>query len=171
MDAVKLYGLSMTQMLPYDEIEKWCGHPDLYMNKIEELIITSDDNDIGGFVEIALKYPDAIKETTKKFHFAPETKIIDKDKIIHYLKYIKAKNYTKTKKLICNWSDRKERLIDYRMLKFYVGYGLIVEKFHKINSFKQKKWLEKCISFITQKQNRAKYHFERDFFKLLLITS
>ena len=42
-----------------------------------------------------------------------------------------------------------------------------VEKVHEIISFKQSNWLEKYISFITQKRNRAKNDFEKDFFKLL----
>ena len=29
IDATNLYGHSMSQMLPYDEIEMWHGHPDL----------------------------------------------------------------------------------------------------------------------------------------------
>ena len=29
MDATNLYGHSMSQMLLYDEIEMWPGHPDL----------------------------------------------------------------------------------------------------------------------------------------------
>ena len=37
MDATNLYGHSMSQPLPYDEIEMWQGHPDLYMNKLEEI--------------------------------------------------------------------------------------------------------------------------------------
>ena len=29
----------MSQLLPYDEIEMWHGHPDLYMEKFEEIYI------------------------------------------------------------------------------------------------------------------------------------
>ena len=47
MDATNLYGHSMSQMLPYDEIEIWHGHPDLYMNWLEEILNTPDDNEIG----------------------------------------------------------------------------------------------------------------------------
>ena len=54
------------------------------------------------------------------------------------------------------------------MLKFYVRHGLIVEKIHEIISFKQSKWLEQYISFNTQKGNRAKNDFEKDFFKSLV---
>ena len=53
------------------------------------------------------------------------------------------------------------------MLKFYARHGVIVDKIHEINSFKQSKWLEKNIKFVTQKRNRAKIEFEKDFRKLL----
>ena len=62
----------------------------------------------------------------------------------------------------------KKYLIHYRMLKFYVRYGMIVEKTHEIVSFKQRRWLEKYISFNTEKRNRVKNDFEKDFFKLLV---
>ena len=32
MDATNLHGHSMSQLLPFDEIEMSHGHPDLYMN-------------------------------------------------------------------------------------------------------------------------------------------
>ena len=44
---------------------------------------------------------------------------------------------------------------------------MVVEKIHEIISFKQSRWLEKYISFNTQKRNKAKNDFEKDFFKLL----
>ena len=47
MDATNLYGHSMSQMSPYDEIEMWRGHPDLYKKKLEEILNTPDDNEIG----------------------------------------------------------------------------------------------------------------------------
>ena len=167
MDATNLYGHSMSQMLPYHEIEMWHGHPDLYMNCLEELLNTPDDNEIGYFLEVDFKYPDNIKEE-KNFPFCPESKKINLDKYNAYMKKIKPKNYTKSEKLICDWSDKKKYLIHYRMLKFYVRHGMIVEKVHEIISFKQSEWLESYISFITQKRNKAKNEFEKDFFKLLV---
>ena len=53
------------------------------------------------------------------------------------------------------------------MLKFYVRHGMVVEKLCEIISFKQSKWLEKNINFNTQKRNKAKNDFEKDFYKLL----
>ena len=49
LDATKLYCYSMSQMLPYDEIEMWHGHPDFYMNWLEEILNIPDDNEVGFF--------------------------------------------------------------------------------------------------------------------------
>ena len=167
-DATNLYGHSMSQFLPYDEIEMWHGHPNKYWKWLNEILNTPDDSEIGYFLEVDLKYPDNIKQKTKYFPFCPENKKINPNKYNEYMKSIKPENYTKSKKLICDWTDKKKYLIHYRMLKFYVRHGMIVEKIHEILSFKQSKWLEKYISFNTQKRNRAKNDFEKDFFKLLV---
>ena len=169
MDATNLYGHSMSQPLPYDEIEMWHGHPDKYWNWLVGILNTPDDSDIGYFIEVDLRYPDNIKEKTKNFPFCPENKIIHKDKYNDndYMKQIKPKKYAKSTNLICDWTDKKNYLVHYRMLKFYVRHGIVVDKFHEIISFKQSNWLEKYINFNTQKRNMAKNDFEKDFYKLL----
>ena len=79
------------------------------------------------------------------------------------MKKIKPNTYTQTNKLICDWSDKKNYLVQYRMLKFYVKHGMIAENIHDVISFKQSKWLEKYINFNTQKRNTSKNEFEKDF--------
>ena len=44
------------------------------------------------------------------------------------MKDIKLDSYTQTKKLIYDWSDKKNYLVHYRMLKFYVRHGMKVDK-------------------------------------------
>ena len=83
------------------------------------------------------------------------------------MKKIKPNSYTNSKKLICDWTDKKNFLVLYSMLKFYVRHGMVVEKIHEIIYFKQNKWLEKYINFNTQNRNKAKNDFEKDFYKLL----
>ena len=53
------------------------------------------------------------------------------------------------------------------MLKFYVRHGMVIDKNYEISSFKQNKWLEKYISFDTQKENKAKNEHGKDFSILL----
>ena len=52
MDATNLYGHSMSQFLPYDEIEMWHGHPDKYWKWLDEILNTPDDSEIGYFLEV-----------------------------------------------------------------------------------------------------------------------
>ena len=160
-DANNLYGHSMSEPLPYDE-NKFDNSV-----KIEHILNALDDSDIGDFVEADLKYPDNIKERTENFPFAPVNKKTNPDIFNDYMKEFKPDTYIQTSKLICDWSDKKNYLLHYRMLKFYVRHGMIVDKVHEIISFRQSRWLEKYINFNTQKRNQAVNDFEKDFYKLL----
>ena len=161
VDANNLYGYSMSEPLPYDEIKF-----DITV-KLDDILCTPDDSDIGYFVELDLIYPDNIKGKTKYLPFAPVNKKINPDNYNDYMKEIKPDTYIQTSKLICDWSDKKNYLVHYRVLKFYVRHGMIVDKVHEIISFKQSRWLERYINFNTQKRNQAVNDFEKDFYKLL----
>ena len=52
----------------------WRGHHSCYMDKLEDILKTPDDSDIGCFLEVDFKYPDKFKEKTKIFPIAPEKK-------------------------------------------------------------------------------------------------
>ena len=161
IDAINLYGHSMSQYLPYDEIK--------FDNNVTLEVIknTPDVSNIGYFIEVDMTYPDKIKKKTKNFPFAPVNKKINPDDFSDYMKEIRPDTYVQSSKLICDWSDKKNYLIHYRMLKFYIRYGMIIDKVHDIISFKQSRWLEKYINFNTQKRNQAVNDFEKDFYKLL----
>ena len=75
MDATILYGCSMSQPLPYDEMEMWHGHRDLYMNKLEEILNTLDANDIGYFIEVDLKYSNNKKRKQRIFYSVLKLKL------------------------------------------------------------------------------------------------
>ena len=90
------------------------------------------------------------------------------DNSFDFMKKIQPDFYTQTKKLICDWTDKKNCLILYKLLKFYVRHGMIVDKVLSVISFKQEKWLEKFIDSKTQERNIAKIDFEKNFYKLLI---
>ena len=83
------------------------------------------------FVEVDLRYPDSIKEITKNFSSCLENKVFHKDNYNDYVNKMKPKNYTKTKTLLRDWTDKKNCLIQYRMLEFYVRHGTVIEKIMK----------------------------------------
>ena len=155
IDAYNLYGWAMSQYLPYDDI-KFDGDV-----KLEDILNTSDDCEVGYFVEVDLNYPEGIREKTKNLPFCPENKFSPQDKFSEYMKEMKQDSHAKCKKLICDWTDKKKYLVHYRMLKFYVRHGMTVEKVHEVISFKQSKWLERYIDFNTQKRNMTKNYFEK----------
>ena len=130
IEVNNLYGHSMSEPLPYDEIK--------FDNtvKLEDILNTPDDSDIGYSIEADLIYPDNIKERTKNLPFAPVNKKNNPDNFIDYMKEIRHDTYIQSSKLICDWSDKKNYLIHYRMLKFYVRHGMIVDKVHDIISIK-----------------------------------
>ena len=84
------------------------------------------------------------------------------------MKKTKPKIYTTSEKVICDCADKKNYLIRYRMLNFYVRHGIVIDEVYEIISFRQSKWLQKYNSFNTQKRTRAKNDFEKDFFLLLV---
>ena len=161
VDANNLYGHSMSQPLPFHELN--------FDNnvKLEDILNTPDDSNIGSFIEFDLTYPNNLKEKTQSFPFAPVNKKSNPDKFSDYMKEIIPDTYIQTKKLIGDWFDKKNYLVHYRMLHFYLRHGMIVDKFHNIISFGQSRWLEKYINFNTQKRNQAVNDFEKDFYKLL----
>ena len=69
----------------------WHGDPDLYMIKLEEILITPDDSDIGYFIEVDFRYPGNIEQKTKNFPFCPEIKLIQKNKHNACMKTIQSK--------------------------------------------------------------------------------
>ena len=99
-DANNRYGHSMSEL-------------DLIISKfdkdviLEDILTTPDDSDVGYFIEVDLKAPDNIKEKTKQFPFAPVNRKKNPEDFTDYMKTIKPYTYTQTKKLICDWSDKK----------------------------------------------------------------
>ena len=132
----------------------WCGHPDLHMNKLEEILSTPDGSDIGYFFEVDLIDSNIIEEKTKTFPFCPENKTLSKNDFNEHMNEINPKNDKSHKKIICDHTDKKNNLIQYRMLRFYVRHGMIVDKILEIISFRQSMCLEKYINFNSQKENK-----------------
>ena len=57
--------------------------------KLDDILNTSDDSEIGYFVECDLIYTDNIKEKTKYFPFCPMNKFSPQDKFSDYLNQMK----------------------------------------------------------------------------------
>ena len=72
-----------------------------------------------------------------------------------------------TNKLIPNLLPKKNYVVHYRNLKYYLSKGWILTKVHKILEFKQSAWMKPYIDFNTQKRKEATNEADKNLFKLL----
>ena len=70
-------------------------------------------------------------------------------------------------KIIPNLLPKKNYVVRYRNLKYYLSQGLILKKVHRILQFKQSLWMKPYIDFNTQKRMVATNEADKNLFKLL----
>ncbi|PKY34982.1 hypothetical protein RhiirB3_455229, partial [Rhizophagus irregularis] len=81
--------------------------------------------------------------------------------------------FSATEKLVPHLGPRKNYVIHYQELQYYVKLGMVVDEVSEILFFDQTNWLEPYISFNTEKRNEAKKvgnTFLSDFFKLMNVS-
>ena len=71
-----------------------------------------------------------------------------------------------TKKLIPNLYPKKNYVVHYRKLKYYLSKRWILTKVHKILEFKQSPWMKPYIDFNTERRKEATNKADKDLFKL-----
>ena len=86
------------------------------------------------------------------------------------MKKHKPKWYRPHSKLICDQQDKKQCMVHYKNLKFYVKMGMIVETVHCVVSFNQRSWLKKYIDYCGEKRKTAKTDSEVIFPKKLVVS-
>ena len=63
--------------------------------------------------------------------------------------------------------SKKNYVVHYRNLKYYLSQGLILEKVQRILEFKESAWMKLYIDFNTQKRKEATNETDKNLFKLL----
>ena len=72
-----------------------------------------------------------------------------------------------TKKLIPNLYPKKNYVVHYRKLKYYLSKRWILTKVHKILEFKQSPWMKPCNEFNTERRKEATNEADKNLFTLL----
>ena len=166
-DANNLYGLAMTQYLPYGNF-KWMTKKEIDKfnlglieeNSLNECILEAD-----------LEYPNKLQDFHNDYPLAPEKIKINSSMLSKYCSSI-ANNYgikvSEVNKLTPNLGNKQNYVIHYRSLQLYISLGMKVTKVHKILKFKQSDWLKKFVEFNIEKRKNAINNFEKNFFKLMI---
>ena len=167
LDANNLYGHAMSQKLPNGKYT-WVPPEELNIIKWEDM---NDEQEYGYIVKCDLEYPADLHAAHNDYPLAPE-RINVKDEWLSEMQLnIKAQynlpRSDNTAKLIPNLLDKKEYVVDFRCLKFYLAHGLKLGKVHSAIRYRQTNWMAKYIEVNQAKRLLAKTDFEKDFYKLM----
>ena len=114
LDANNLYGWAMSKKLPVNGF-RWLDNDEI--NEInEEFIKNYNESDNKGYVfEVDVRYPKGLHDLCSDLPFLPERMEINK-----------------SKKLICNLSNKKKYVIRVNSLKQALNHGLELKKIHRV---------------------------------------
>ena len=139
--------------------------------RIECIQYEDDEVSNGYYFEVDLYYPPELHNAHNDYPMAVERKTVTKDMLSPLQKARKVR-MSKVEKLIPDFGDKnnmkKNYLVHYRNLEYYLAHGLVVKKVHRIIGFKQRPWMRKFIDFCSEKRKHAKNAFEKDYFKMLM---
>lgn len=138
----------MSQPLPISNFEWVTVQPE----RIENILRSPDDSNVGYFLEVDLKYPRKIHDKHDDYPFCCQRKNVGD---------------SKQKKLILDLEDKEHYVIHYHMLKIALKNGLKLKKVHNILQFKQSFWLKTYMDLNTKKRTESKNPFEKNLYKLM----
>ena len=164
-DANNLYGWAMSKALPVGKF-KWNS----WIPSEEEILEIPENGKKGYFLEVDLEYPQELHEAHNSYPLAPEKKIVKKEWLSPYQKRMIDDLYLNppdSQKLLLTLQDKKNYVVHYRNLQFYLKQGLRLKKVHRVLEFEQKCWMEPYIKMNTEFRKKAKNTFEKDFYKLM----
>ena len=162
-----LYGGSQAESLPISDF-KWHEDPQKFMDKNFIMKLTPDDP-IGYWLEVDIDFRKSLHRK-RAFHCyppLPETKIITykmlspiaKKLLIAKIGKAAAKNY-KSKKLISTLQNKRRYKIHYLNLQQAIKFGCKLKKVHRVISFKQRKFSENFLNFMTERRKNSRTKLE-----------
>ena len=164
IDATALYSGIMTQPMPYKDFKFITDY------NLDEILSTTKESETGYFIECDLDYPKEIHDKTVYFPFAPIKRCIKYEELSPWQQEKNINKKDSVEKLICDQHDKKNYLVHYRLLQFYLRHGMKLSKIHNIISFKQKCWMKDFVENNIHMRNIAKTlkdDFGIEIYKLL----
>ena len=175
IDENNLYGKALSEPLPHSNFH------DLNMEEINNLFPNSDsilklnkNDDMGYLFEVDLDYPPKIHKKTQDFPLAPESGEVTEDMLSPFMKKLLNKIHTERgdkpsfkscRKLLLTQYNKKNYVVHYALLQFFLQEGMVLNKIHRVVSFTQKPFLEPYIKFNSERRATARNAFEKDFYK------
>ena len=137
---------------------------------VNRILNKSANSKHGYFLEVDLDYRENLHGYHNDYTMAPEKIKIENNLLSPYCSKIKKKYDIKSgdvNKLVPNLMPKKNYVVHYRNLKYYLSQGLILTKVHRILEFKQSPWMKPYIDFNSQERKEATNEADKNPFKLL----
>ena len=168
VDCNNLYGLSQSSPMPYG------GFRFLTPREIQNFdVMTKGVEDDEGFIlEVDLDYPDNLHDLHNDYPLAPEKIPVHETMLSPLQKKMKEKLGCKKQgegtKLIPNLYPKRNYVLHYRNLQFYLTHGMRLVKIHRVLRFRQKRWLKPFVDFNTRMRRDATTEEAKAMFKLAI---
>ena len=135
LDANKLYGWAMSQFLPQQHF-KWLSQEEWVQIDWERL---GDESNQGHIVDCHMDYAPGLHEAHNHYALAAESldikvELLSQTQVaisLHYARTRTAKNY----KLVPNLISKKNYVVYYRHLKFYLDHGMRLTMIPRVIGF------------------------------------
>ena len=167
LDANNLYGWAMSQPLPVSKFS-WVPVEELQrINWLEQ----RNDQEWGYIVKVDLQYPKELHDRDNDFPLAPERMYLRPELLSEKQVSIKAQyNLPRSDfnaKLILNLNPKKEYVVEFRILNFYLSHGMVLGQIHSGIKLQQSAWMAPYIALNQEKRVNARSGFQKDFHKLM----
>ena len=165
LDANNLYGWAMSKPLPKSGF-KWKR----VMPTEEEILNKKENAKKGWILEVDLEYPAELHKEHNSYPLAPEKKVVKKENMSDYQKNLIKELDLKipnSNKLLLTLEDKKDYVVHYENLKFYLKQGMKLKRVKRALEFEQECWMEPYIRMNTEFRKEAKNNFEKNFYKLM----
>lgn len=167
IDVNNLYGFVMQSFLPVSNF-KWMTS--LEISKFDVTKVPSNSS-IGYIIVCDIEYPVNLHDNHNDLPLAAEHITVTYDDLSPYQRKLLEKNDCKqsykAQKLVPNFYKKKNYVVHFMNLKFYLEHGMILTKIHKIISFYQQPWLKPYIEFNNEKRKISSNEFDKCFYKLM----
>ena len=106
----------------------------------EEILSMKENAKKGCILEVDLEYPQELHEEHNSYPLAPEKKAVKKEWMSDYQNGLMKDLDLKppdSKKLLLTLQDKKNYVVHYRNLQFYLNQGMKLKHVHRVLEFEQ----------------------------------
>jgi hypothetical protein len=159
----------MTHALPIGNFQ-WLNNNEINLDDVWRAADMGDDSPIGYFLEVDISFPEELHEYFNDYPFAPERVIMrTMEKSPMHMVIQRAYDISRndnTIKLLNTLLPKKKYLVHYRLLKFYIDHGAVIDKVHRTIMFDQRPFMKDYIQYNTDRRTAATNEEEKTAIKL-----